>query len=653
MKAVEQEYFRRAFELAYFIHPKMEVALRVAEAAVCKLDYTFGRQGRRVHYVPSGRGPNGGGLSHALRTKINLKEEHLLQLLVYAESDFWERSSEYAGTPLPVTEEDMVIRFIKHLVQITLKRNSFYVTLGIGRLLYDYDTSQVRQMYDVLMQDQARFRDNSYLRKQKNVLIRELLSRFSQKIRTVRTPQREIRFVTQPRTEPLRNLVRACLMRFNLWETACVIPAVFDPTEKIAALLFSGADPDQEAPIETNRIHTVIDPECFQRLVVNLGFAAPDDRLAVPRFFLSEEDSTPGDRFNPPALSEREQTRLKHARKENAQRRKAYRAGRFSVYVDEIRQAAFDPQRTSSVKLEVTTDAKVIEVRGNDLNGEFTLAILLVPSNIPREGYLEDAVTLEGGQEVTILLTPSGESGRAAKGLTVEVSYAETYPTRAMRLAARRIWHVITGRSDGSSKKSEQYDPVYGWLLLAAVSLVLVVGAFVLVWWRTRPLPVDTPQGSRTEKLPTPPVEISPSPRSVPSRVPTPSSPAHQIVRVTWIHDARALDNAIRLETRRGGEPSIDIGNTPTVLRLAVNRLDAEEQKYLRYRLILTAGEGSIYEQVLQPPRPLANSRAYVLSVALTPERFPKADSYKLRIDGETQRGWQGVGQIVLQVAGK
>ena len=149
-----RENIRRAFELAYFIHANTDIALRVVEEAWCKLEHTFGKQDRRFYYVPSGRKQSQGRSSHALRTKVSLREAHLLQLLIYAESEPWERYAEYGHSPYPLTDEDMVIRFIKHLVQVTLKRNSFYVSVGIGRVLYDYQTSEVRQIYDVLMQDQ-------------------------------------------------------------------------------------------------------------------------------------------------------------------------------------------------------------------------------------------------------------------------------------------------------------------------------------------------------------------------------------------------------------------------------------------------------------------------------------------------------------------
>src|SRR5687768_85264 len=272
MSAADAKLFRRAFELAYFIHPYTNIALGVAESAMHKLEHSFGRQGRRAVYMPSGRRQGHETPPRVVRTKVSLREEHLLQVLIYVESEPWESSSEQGVGSHHVTEEDMVIRFIKHLVEITVRRNSFYVTLGLGRLLYEYNTSQVRQMYDVLMQDHARFRDNSYLRRQKNLLIQELLHRFNRMIRTITTSQREERFQTQPTTAPLLQLVRECLIRFTPWDTACVFPEKdFDPVGKIPALSFTGSNPDDEAPVEITRIHTITHPDCFVRLATSLG----------------------------------------------------------------------------------------------------------------------------------------------------------------------------------------------------------------------------------------------------------------------------------------------------------------------------------------------------------------------------------------------
>src|ERR671939_2143756 len=92
----DQASIRRAFELAYFIHANQGIAMCIAEEAWCKLEQTFGRQSRRRYYTPGRQRRTQAGAEQALRTKVSFGDEHLLQLLVYAESDYWERSTEYA-----------------------------------------------------------------------------------------------------------------------------------------------------------------------------------------------------------------------------------------------------------------------------------------------------------------------------------------------------------------------------------------------------------------------------------------------------------------------------------------------------------------------------------------------------------------------------
>src|ERR1044071_7727062 len=237
--AADQEWIRRAFELAYFIHASKGIALCVAEEAWCKLEHTIGSRDKRQH-SPAGRFQSGLSSTTGTRTRVRLNDEQLLQLLVYAESDSWERATENGDTPYHLADEDLVIRFIKHLVRISLKRSTFYAVLAIGRLSYDYGTSEVRQISHLLMQDGARFRDNPYLRKQKRVLMREVIERFGKLVRVVETPDREHRFLAQPTTQKLIDLVRGCLRCFTPWNTTCVLPASFDPTDKIPALCCSG-----------------------------------------------------------------------------------------------------------------------------------------------------------------------------------------------------------------------------------------------------------------------------------------------------------------------------------------------------------------------------------------------------------------------------
>ena len=117
----------RAFHLACFIHADRRVAIEVATAAMSKIAVAAQAQDKRLYYTPAGKKTRGS------RTNIMLSEPHLLQRLIYVESESYERQKEQKGGLLD--EEAMIIHFVKHLVRITIRRNSFYVSLGLSRLL--------------------------------------------------------------------------------------------------------------------------------------------------------------------------------------------------------------------------------------------------------------------------------------------------------------------------------------------------------------------------------------------------------------------------------------------------------------------------------------------------------------------------------------
>lgn len=648
----ELQDLRRAFELAYFIHASASTALSVTEAALSKLDHTFGKQGRRFHYVPAGRRQSEGIPSNAMRTKVSLRKEHLLQLLIYAESDSWERCNEHDNISTPLTNEDMAIRFIKHLVQITLKRNSFYVALGVGRLLYEYETSQVRQMYDILMQDHARFRDNSYLRKQKKILMREMIERFDHLIRLAKTAQKEYRFVTQPTTEPLINLVNECLRRYTPWNTACVVPTSFDPAELIPALCFSGADPDRESPVEMNRIHAILHPDCFSRLVAGLGLESPHRRLTVPQFFFSDNKEPRGDRFNPPPLTREVELRLQRTRKDRARRRKAYRVGLLRIYVDDVESALFDPVCRARTELIIPPMVNVIEVRGQDAKGELALATMLVCyEDIPVGGSLRDVLVLEDGQRLTIVLRPIRNDLGETKEVHVEIRYAETRPLRVISWMAQRAWQVLVRRARGYGEGSQESKPDYSWPIKAGLTLLLILAALITLLNLLKSKPFSVPAPQRVELPPAavegPSTPMSSSPVHVAPRTEKPRS--SMIARATWTDNPKAEARAVRIEIRRGDVPSVDVPFTQTMLPLVFNRADAEDRTYRQYRIVLVAAEEPIWQQTIQAPRVSNSSRRdQVLNLELSPQRFPNADSYRLRVEGLTEAGWQPVGQIHL-----
>ena len=265
MRSHAREYLDRAFHLACFIHGDRARALCILTEAYAGLDVAAVRQDKRLYYLPAGRRKADGVGPSAFRTKVCLEEPHLLQRLIYLQSEIWERRQEQSPEGPPLTEADMVVRFIKHLVQITTGRNSFYVALGVGRLLHDYTTAQAMALYGLVVQDPDRVPDDYYYRARKKRLMEELRERFGAVLETVCGAYGEERFRTPADPGGWAALASECLRQFTPWDTPC-LPSGIDPTrDALPSLAFDGTDPDREHPIEANRMHVLLDPHCLAR----------------------------------------------------------------------------------------------------------------------------------------------------------------------------------------------------------------------------------------------------------------------------------------------------------------------------------------------------------------------------------------------------
>jgi hypothetical protein len=136
-RASRDVLLNKAFNLACFILGDRNAALRVVAGALAKLDVAVAVQGKRLYYRPTGR-PwlSRRTQSDPIRNNISFNELHLFQRLIYIESEPYEVAQETGKGSKPPGEEDLVIHYVKHLTTKTIKRNSFYVTLGLSRLLY-------------------------------------------------------------------------------------------------------------------------------------------------------------------------------------------------------------------------------------------------------------------------------------------------------------------------------------------------------------------------------------------------------------------------------------------------------------------------------------------------------------------------------------
>jgi hypothetical protein len=562
------ELLTRAFELAYFILGDRTIAIYVAMSAVDNLKIASTAQDRRFDYTPVGR-----FTYPAIRTKIRLSEPHLLQRLIYAESEPFERLLEAQRHS---SQEDMIIRFVKHLVRITIRHNSFYLSLGLCRLLYKYTTIETAKFYDFLIQDPDRAKDDYYYRSRKQHLMREMKKRFGDSVQTYRGHRGEERFQAQEDSAKYMALIQECLRRLTPWLSDCVLPVEFDPHANIIApLLFEGEDPDEEHQVELNRIHTMLHPDCFGRLIANLGLDAPRERLEIPQFFeVGNDQRLSSDRFKPAPLNWDEVDSVKRYLERNEAHRKIASAESLSLLVDGDERARFSVYSATGIQFAVKENAESIELRSFESDEEVPLAIHLLAYG--ESGILPSAFSIKPKHrqnldfEIQVESEPSGET---ACGLVrVDLRNVETITVGTILRRRLMLRDAVQSMSKGWAG---------GALLRFATAILFVVIALVgsLVYFKyrerpsnqtlvaerrqpdqqTAPLPVKPAMPSQTESPPAPPGNIRPraAQRSGNAFVLNPKQGSESTRRAEWVSDSAMLLTVKRVYVDPFGDGSL------------------------------------------------------------------------------------------------
>lgn len=580
------ELLNRAFELAYFILGDRPASIYVAMAAMDKLKTAATNQGRRHYYTPTGR-----SAYPAARTKVNLSELHLLQRLVYVESELFERLIEGQGKT--VRQDDLIIRYIKHLVRVTTKHNSFYVTLGLCRLLYNYSTGDTSEIYNLVLQDPERIRDDYYYRSRKKRLMEEIKDRFGSLVRTQRVLRGEERFESQEDSQKYASLVRECLVRFTPWHSDCALPKELDPKRNvIAQLLFEGGDPDKEHQVELNRIHTLIHPECFARLTAALGLASASQRLELPAFFASNEGARPNeDRFNPTELTEGELDAIRRYLDKNAVHRKQFSQVQLSLLIDGKRESVFELEPSRGLEFDLGAGAELIEIRsvGADVEEpDASLAVCLLKhghSGILRQ---DSSVVLGKRPRLSLTVVPLTDDSGEGLGAKLKVGYQQTALAAAIFRTPQRIgsWlHSLIDLRPGSGLR--MLGPALGLLFIALCG----GGLWTYLHSGKRPINPDRvaqlQADHRAESARSNTPSTAPPGKTEPTKAPlTRSSP-----------ERTAQTNGS--ERTRGTNPRLASAMLLTVKRVYVDPLGSDSfSQQLREKLIASLPAGNRFEIV-------------------------------------------------------
>ena len=359
------EFLHTGFELAYLLVPDRSGALAILSRALEKLRVQSRRELKRLYWRDK----------HTQRPirRIARGDVDMLQWLIMFEAEKEERAQERVGAVSPI---GMAIRYIKHLVQITSALSSFYVNIGLTRVLHNYSTSEAQRVYERLT---SRYLGPDEYRRAKSTLMDKITERFGDLVKIARVDHGELRFESSDQQQQLTEIAAECLKAFTPWSTrGCC--AQFITTNGGGIKI---RPPYQDAKADQNEIelrccHILIEPTCYSQLMEDLALDQPEVKLALPRFFMPEKRENNGDTNPqpplPPELSQEDIEQIQRRLAMTDARRRNINPRMVKILVDGVEQAHVDLRQQSRFQVALEAGASLIEVRGEDERGELLLA---------------------------------------------------------------------------------------------------------------------------------------------------------------------------------------------------------------------------------------------------------------------------------------
>ena len=420
------ELLQRGFELAYFLIPDHSAAIEILVRALEKLRIRSRREMKRLYWRDK----------HVERPvrRIARSDVDMLQWLIMFESEHEERAQERAGS---ISAESMTIRYIKHLVQITTALSSFYVNIGVNRLLHNYSTSEAQRVYEMLT---SRFLGPDEYRRAKSALMGKLSERFAGFLKIARVDHGELRFDASDNQERWLASVTDCLKAFTPWSTQgyCAQFVSVNGTTKLKSAP-KPADTDQNES-ELRCCHILIEPTCYDRLMEDLAFDAPETRLALPRFVMPDKqgksDDSNAQSPRPPELSQEDLDQIQRRLAVTDARRSTMNPRMVTIVIDGVEYVQFDLAQKSQLQIGLEAGASLIEIRGKDDHGDILLATHFIAYANNAFVFSWATAALGRGKlkfEVTPIATPGQRPPQAILSLSYHPPFQWTRPWGAWR----------------------------------------------------------------------------------------------------------------------------------------------------------------------------------------------------------------------------
>ena len=245
-----------ALGVARCLHSSERVATGILLRAIAQLEAARETQDKRAYYYARR------DCESARPYKLRLSTPHLLHKLVLIESERAERATEREGT---ATDRDLVLRYVKHLILLSVEHNAFYATLAVARVLHAYTTREAMDLYAAVQDVEPAVKEPYYYRSRRQRILAMLTDRFGPRLQLVRASRGERQLLTEEPCEETRLEIEYALERLGPWRIGC------------------GASDDA-----MSRLHMLFHPSCFAALTAQLGLDPPAARLRVPQFAACE-----------------------------------------------------------------------------------------------------------------------------------------------------------------------------------------------------------------------------------------------------------------------------------------------------------------------------------------------------------------------------
>src|SRR5262249_41975416 len=198
-----EDFVKFALDIGWTIHRNDIIATQLVIRGFLYLPSEMAGQDRRTKKKVS-RG-----------TKIYLDHPQMVQKLILILSEPYEREQEKANI---CALEDMLIRYLKHLVSYYLEHNSSHVVLGQARFLFDYEPRHLGWLYGKVVPDKIMGGDKQ-MKRIYEAIYEELDRRFAGQLK--KTSSRHGRKIFKRLKDPenYAGLIQTILRRFNLWST--------------------------------------------------------------------------------------------------------------------------------------------------------------------------------------------------------------------------------------------------------------------------------------------------------------------------------------------------------------------------------------------------------------------------------------------------